>query len=305
VENFGGAVEAVLDRFGDAGYERILIAAMTDEAGNDLRNPAVLRRVIERMRRHEVTFYVFGYESAFCAEKMTIGLKLDPDRTPRELRTDTVRFEGHTIRDWIDAGPESPRPELWWCSNPRRWRHWGGGLDGIPSGFGMYALNRMVLATGGTYFAMRMESDYDRKKLYPHYKPDRCSPLEYDRRMQKNRLRGTLEETWSHMADLYLPCDLVSDKAVARSVNSARRGHIYCSQQAEALQALINESNLRTPNRMRWIAHAEVTRAELLRLRFLLRQYYLTLREVHADHGGNLREREKIISIRRVLSPMI
>lgn len=302
-ENVGAAVELVLDRFAGAGYDHILIAAMTDEAGDDIRNPVMLQRVINRLRKNNAQFYVFGHESVFCARRKRVQLKLEPDAM-RAGDRDAIRgFEGQTIHGWADGGPESPRPELWWGQNWHRWQRWGATLNNLPSGFGMYALNRMVLASGGQYFLLKKDSDYDQQKLYAKYKPDITSVFEYDRRMRNDRLRRELNATWNEIGTFYLPCDLRSDRSVEKSLRAARRGRDYCISRARELSGLISQSQPREHNWTRWMAHAELTRAELLRLRFMLGQYYSVLREARSDFGNALRQRKKRILMRRGKAP--
>lgn len=302
-ENVGSAIEAVLDRFGKAGYKNILIAAMTDEAGDDIQNPVMLQRLVNRMRKRNTHFYVFGYEAVFCARKKRVKLKLDPENMRGQDRNAIRGFEGETIWGWADGGPEAPRPELWWGENWHRWHRWGATLNSLPSGFGMYGLNRMVLATGGTYFVLKAESDYDQKKLYAKYKPDICTKFTYDKRMQNIDLRRQLKATWGQIGTFYLNYDLRSDKAVSQALRRARQGRDYCIQRAKQINSLINNSKPQGHNWTRWIAHAELTRAELLRLRFMLGQYYSTLSQAQNEYGSNLRGRKKRIIMHRGKAP--
>ena len=302
-ENVGAAIQAVLGQYGKAGFKNILIAAMTDESGDDVNNPVLLQRIIKRMRATNTRFYVFGYESVFAARKKRVQLKLDPKQMRGEDRNAIRGFEGRTIWGWADGGPESPRPELWWGQNWYRWAHWGATLNSLPSGFGMYALNRMVLATGGTYFVLKKESDYDQEKLYAKYKPDICSKFTYDRRTDSNRLRKVLGEVWGEMGTFYLHYDLRTQKQVSHFLEGAKHGRNYCIQRAKQIDSLIKNSRPQGHNWTRWIAHAELTRAELLRLRFMLGQYYAAVSSERAQYGGNLRERKKRIIVRRGKAP--
>ena len=302
-ENLGAAVEAVLKRHGNGAYKHILIGAMTDEAGDDVQDPVTLARVIKRMRKNNARFYAFGYESVFGARRKRVHLKLDPERIRAVDRKAIRGFEGETIHGWANGGPDSPRPELWWGSNWRRWHHWGATLNSLPSGFGMYTLNRMALYTGGTYFMLEMESDYDQDKLYAKYKPDICSTFEYDKRMSENPLRHALAATWEQIGTFYLDHDLRSEKEVSRMLREAVKGRNYCIRRAGEIHHLAQTSVGDRHNRSRWLAHAELTRAELLRLRFMLGQYHQTLKKARANYGGELRRREKRIIIHRGRAP--
>ncbi len=311
VENVASGVNRVIDRFGDSEYENIVIACMTDECGDDIQNRVVLEQSINRMRKHDVRFFVFGYEAVFAARKKRVSLKLDKELLNNLQGADRASlrgFEGRWLRGWNDAGPAAPRPELWWGENWHHWRRWGATLNGIRSGFGMYALNRMTLRTRGTYFILRkkeeMKHTYDREKMLASYFPDTCSKFIYEKRNKQIPLRKVLQETWKKIARYYLSGHMRTDDAVKKNLRMAEGGRQYCITQARKLHKLINQSESRGRNWERWIAHAELTRAELLRLRFMLGQYHLTLRNSAKKHGYGLRERKKRYIMRRGKIPV-
>jgi hypothetical protein len=284
-ENVGAAVETVLDRYADADYDNLLIAAMTDESGDDIKNGPLLERVILRMRRARAQFFVFGYEATFCAQKRRITFKLDPDAVTGPDREAIRGFEGRVIHGWANGGPESPRAELWWGQNWHRWRYWGAHLNDLPSGFGMYGLNRMVLSTGGIYFLIESESDYDEEKLYAKYKPDICSKHVYDRRMRASELRRELQEIWGELGYFNLPHDIRSDRVVNNYLEKSRLGRTYCMERARRVRRLMRSSEPRGNNWTRWLAHADITLAELLRYRFMLGQYHEVLKRTWNKQG--------------------
>jgi len=277
-ENVGQAINTVLDRYGDAGYRTLLIAAMTDESGDDIKDPVLLERTIKRMRQKKAHFFVFGYESTFCAQLKRIQMKLDPELM-RGSDRDAIRgFEGQTIWGWAFGGPEAPRPELWWGQNWHTWAHWGGHLNDLPSGFGMYGLNRMVLATGGIYFLLKPESHYDEEKLYAKYKPDICSVFTYKERMKSVALRDELNAIWHELSRFYLPYDLRNNKQIQQQLDASRVGRDYCVARAVRLKKILENSQMVGDNWTRWEAHGELTLAELVRLRFMLGQYHEVLK---------------------------
>jgi hypothetical protein len=284
-ENVGAAVETVLDRFSGSEYDNLLIAAMTDESGDDIKNGALLERVINRMRRARAQFFVFGYEATFAAQKKRIRFKLDPESVTGADRNAIRGFEGRVIHGWANGGPETPRPELWWGQNWHQWRYWGSHLNNVPSGFGMYGLNRMVLATGGIYFLITNESDYDDEKLYAKYKPDICSKHVYDRRMKQSDLRRELQEVWSEIGYFNLRHRLRNNRQVNRSLEKSRKGRIYCTKRAEQLLSLVHNSTPQGNNWTRWRAHTDVTVAELLRYKFMLGQYHAVLKRAWVKQG--------------------
>jgi hypothetical protein len=167
----------------------------------------------------------------------------------------------------------------------------------------MYALNRMVLATGGTYFVLKKESDYDQQKLYAKYKPDICSKFTYDERMQQIPLRREVKEAWQELGTFYLPYDLRRDGQVSEMLQRAMAGRNYCINRAKQLDSLMKSSKPQGHNWSRWLAHAALTRAELLRLRFMLGQYYATLQKAQKRYGSNLRGRKKRIIVQRGKAP--
>ena len=288
VENVGEAVQTVLRRFAGRGYKYILIAALTDEAGDDINNPAVLERVTAEMRRAGARFFVFGNESVFCARQKLIVFTLKQEIV-RGPDRDAIRgFEGRTIYGWADGGPECPRPELWWGANWGLWSVWGGAFNNLASGFGMYGLNRMVLATGGTYFLVKPESKYDEEKLYGRYKPDMCSMLEYDQRMVRSRLRRELTQTWKEMGYFYLSYDLRSGQDIETALQKSLSGRAFCAQRARELEAVLRTSEPEAFNAARWEAHGDITLAELWRFHFMLGQYHEVMRRTWERQGRQL-----------------
>jgi hypothetical protein len=161
----------------------------------------------------------------------------------------------------------------------------------------MYALNRMTLKTRGTYFILRKEGEkkhsYNRKKMLASYFPDACSRFIYDKRNKQIPLRNVLQKTWKKIGKYYLPLEMRTDRELGKNRRMAEEGRNYCITHAKKLDKLIKQSKPRGRNWDRWIAHAELTRAELLRLRFMLGQYYMTLSDSAKKHGHNLRERKK------------
>jgi hypothetical protein len=285
VENTGQALDLVLARYGGAGYKRMLIGAITDEAGDDIINPALLERLIVRMREANANFYVFGYEAVFSARKKHVSFVLDP-KVVRGADREAIRgFEGRTIYGWEDAGPECPRPELWWATDWYNWNNWGGSINGILSGFGMYGLNRMVLATRGMYFLLGNESKYDKDKLYAGYRPDICSILQYEQRMAEIPLRRALYQVWREMGTYYMGNDLRSPQQIEAALDKSARARTYCMAQASELKKLLDEGPPAGPNPTRWEAQAAVTIAELLRFRFMLGQYYGALLQTYQKAG--------------------
>ena len=287
-ENIGRAIDVILDRFGGAGYKYLLIAAMTDEAGDDIYDPRVLESVIKRMRQAGARFFVFGYESRFSARKKQIVFKLDPALLRGADRAAVKGFEGRTVYGWADAGPECPRPELWWSSNWHNWHVWGGDLHNIPSGFGMYGLNRMVLATNGIYFLLQIESNWDQEKMYSRYAPDICSVFDYDRRLAAHPLRRELKTVWSELGHLQLSSDLRTANQIDNALKKSYEGREFCIRHAASLRKTLKTCEPIGHNWGRWEAHADLTIAELLRFRFMLGQYHAAVQQAWNKVGRKM-----------------
>jgi len=300
-ENVAAAIELVLTRVEGGGYKYLLFAAMTDEAGDDIYNPVVLERTIKRIRQAKGRFFVFGYESTFCARQKRVSIPVmqmkGRDLAEYKAYADATgrKLEQMVIHGWADGGPECPRPELWWTESWQNWQHWGGSFNNIPSGFGMYALNRMALATDGIYFLLKAESNYDEEKLYARYKPDICSVFTYRERMEQVALRRRLYDTWLQMKTFHLPHDLRNNKQINQMLDRSRNGREYCIGRAQELRSLLNSATPTGDNWTRWQAHAEVTIAELLRFRFMLGQYHEALRQEWTKHGKQVPPKKRYV----------
>jgi hypothetical protein len=296
-ENVGAAVMEVLDRHGNSGYKHMLLAVMTDEIGDDLKDPKILESVIDRLQGSRARFFVFGYESIFCTRAKLVRIK--PSAMKGKLRENYQAFaaergkklsELHALEFYSDGGPESPRQELWWSKGwKRHFRHrWGGRFPNIHAGFGMYTLNRIALATRGKYFLLRVESEYDADKLYGKYKPDICSVPKYLSRRQKYPLRRELQDAWMHIGAWQVNHHLHNEKQVNANLHKAAKGRKYCKYKAAQLENMLDRLPRKDPRWGRWEAHAHITIAELKRFRFMLGQYHTVLsrayREVRREH---------------------
>ena len=298
-ENIGLAVESVVNAYGNKDYDFLLIAAMTDEAGDDIENPVILERTIGRLRAAKARFYVFGYESTFCARDKWVSIPVSQlkgkDLQEYQAYADATekKLTDFTISGWARGGPESPRPELWWTENWDAWRHWGGSYNNIPSGFGMYGLNRMALATGGIYFLLKPESSYNEEKLYSTYKPDICSVFTYKKRME-TPLRQELTAIWRELGYFHLASDLRDAKQVDELLKKSLAGRRYCAERSERLKALLSKAETGA-NAGRWEAHGDVTLAELYRFRFMLGQYHEVLRVQWQKLGQKIPEGKRLL----------
>jgi len=304
VENVGRAIKTVLDRYEGKGYKHILIAAITDEAGDDVEDPKVLEPLVARLYKNEAKFYVLGHEATFCTRSKYVQFPATnlegQHRAMYQAHADAngKKLEDIVIAGWAHGGPDCPRPELWWTTSWHDWNHWGGHLHNIPSGLGMYALSRMVSASEGAYLLLSQESDYDMDKMVGGYRPDICSVGKYDELMAKEPIRGALHATWSELGVFHLAYDLRNPKQVSEMLERSETGRDYCAMRIGEIQRILATRPAGGPNAQRWRAHADVTVAELMRYRFMLGQYNEVLRRGWHELGGKVSKDKRLLMVR-------
>ncbi|MDZ4687973.1 MAG: vWA domain-containing protein [Planctomycetaceae bacterium] len=139
VENTFSTVSLVMDRWSkyrvDQG-RRILLVTVTDEAGDDYGPPLDL--AIARCRKYGALAYVIGPASPFGKRRGYVPYVAPEDKKTYQLP--------------VDLGPECIAPENvelpFWYDGPQ--------YGNLSSGFGPYALSRLVKETGGVYFVTNM-----------------------------------------------------------------------------------------------------------------------------------------------------
>jgi hypothetical protein len=139
VENVFSTVSLVMDRWSkyrvDQG-RRILLITVTDEAGDDYGPP--LDVAIARCRRYGALAYVIGPASPFGKRRGFVPYVAPENKQAYQLP--------------VDLGPENIVPENidlpFWYDGPQ--------FANLSSGFGPYALSRLVKETGGVYFVTNM-----------------------------------------------------------------------------------------------------------------------------------------------------
>lgn len=184
VENVFGAVTQVIDRWHKYRIDhgrRILIITVTDEAGDDHGSPLDL--AIAKCRRYGAVAYVLGPAAPFGKRKAYV-----PYVAPEDKRTYQLP---------VDLGPESVVVENvdipFWYDGPQ--------YENLSSGFGPYALSRLVKETGGVYFTTQMTTmaglatvgTYD-PHIMKAYEPDYGygSPDEFLADMAKHPVRAAV-----------------------------------------------------------------------------------------------------------------
>lgn len=180
-ENIFTAVKQVLTvwgRFRIQQHRRIMLVAVTDEAGDDFAE--ALEPSIALCQRNGAKAYVIGPSAVFGRRKGFV-----PYRAPED---------GKTYQLPIDLGPESAVIEVvdlpfWYSGNQYTY---------LSSGYAPYALARLVHETGGVYFMTNTTTMsgltpmgvFDSAALKP-FTPDYSfgSPKEYQADLMKHPIR--------------------------------------------------------------------------------------------------------------------
>lgn len=184
VENVFSAVSLVMDnwhKYRTDNGRRIMLIALTDEAGDDHGQP--LEVAITKCQRYGAKAYVIGPAAPFGRRKGYIPY--------------VAKENGKTYQLPVDLGPETAVVENidlpYWYEGPQ--------LTYLSSGFGPFALNRLVKETGGVYFMTNMTTnsglstigEFDpvmMKAFEPDYQYN--SPAEFMQDIMKNPLRASV-----------------------------------------------------------------------------------------------------------------
>jgi len=184
VENVFTAVSQVLDKWHKYRTEqkrRVLLIAITDEAGDDYGAP--LEAAIAACQHYQAKAYVIGPAAPFGRRKGFVPY--------------VAKENGKTYQLPVDLGPEAVVVENidipFWYDGPQH--------DYLSSGFGPYALTRLVKETGGVYFMSNMTTmaglgtvgSFDpgvMKAFEPDYRYS--SPVQFVRDISKHPLRAVV-----------------------------------------------------------------------------------------------------------------
>ncbi|MFQ5734951.1 MAG: vWA domain-containing protein, partial [Planctomycetaceae bacterium] len=180
-ENVFNAVSRTLGLWGRYHVSRrILLVNVTDEAGDDF---GMLERVIQQCRHYRARAYVIGPSAVFGRRQGYV-----PYVAPED---------GKTYQIPVDLGPETARYENlvmpFWFSGPQ-YRY-------LSSGYGPYALSRLVRETGGIYFTtntltmtgLTPTGSYQTEQIKP-FQPDYRfgSRREYEADLLRHPLRAAV-----------------------------------------------------------------------------------------------------------------
>lgn len=184
LENVFTAVNQVMDnwhKYRTDNGRRIMLVALTDEAGDDHGEP--LKFAITKCQRYGAKAYVIGPAAPFGRRKGYIPY--------------VAKENGRTYQLPVDLGPESVVVENvdlpYWYEGPQ--------LTYLSSGFGPYALNRLVKETGGVYFMTNMTTNSELSTIgefdagiMKAFEPDYQfgSPVEFMQDIIKHPLRAAV-----------------------------------------------------------------------------------------------------------------
>jgi hypothetical protein len=263
-ENIFTAVKQVLTvwgRYRVQQHRRIMLVAVTDEAGDDFAE--ALEPSIALCQRNGAKAYVIGPSAVFGRRKGFV-----PYRAPEN---------GKTYNLPIDLGPESAVIEVvdlpfWYSGNQYTY---------LSSGYAPYALARLVHETGGVYFMTNTTTMsgltplgvFDSAALKP-FTPDYSfgSPKEYQRDLMKHPLRVAVVQaaflSREHKANGTPQLDLRVNPGNFRQVASNAQKSVAVSQLAvdTILQAFPDgiEEGLATEPSSRWRVNFALTYGRLL-----------------------------------------
>ena len=266
-ENLLGAIQYTLKHFCNPKKYRLFLAVVSDEPGDDTKGEKgaeLLLAVTKQLKATNTRLYVFGREANFSFPRVW---------------SPVYDMDGRvTDYNWADGGPESPEQELlefdWLLNHNAR---------SIPAGFGMYAQTYLAGETGGTYFILSdVPSRYDDEKLEKSYAPELVPLPEYLRRRQLSSIRKKMHficQEWRQKHRLtiwYSRLDRLDEDARAQ-ILKAQKAHQWVQEARRALEKSKKRDKWRSK---RWDANRDLTIAQLAKIQFHYRQYWITLSNV-------------------------
>ncbi len=200
VEMVFSAIHMAADKFkrmridrGDGPERNVLLIAVTDERGDDTQG---MDQTIDLCRRFAIPVHILGVPAPF-GRSFTYIKYVDPD----------PKYDQSPRWAQIDQGPETLMPERVQIGYKDNFYE----EPMIDSGFGPYALSRICYETGGIFFTIHPNRNYDRDvsrgstesfashlqrffdpEVMDRYRPDYLSAAEYEQMVRKNPLRATL-----------------------------------------------------------------------------------------------------------------
>ena len=171
----------------------VLFIAVTDERGSDIEG---LDKTIKECRKYAIPVYVIGVPAPFGRE-VTYVKYIDPD----------PKFDQTPQWAEVDQGPESLLPERVKVGYKEEFYN----EPVIDSGFGPYALSRLTYETGGIYFTVHPNRQFNRRikkaeidpfasnleyffdpEIMVKYRPDYESMDQYRKKVLESPIRQSL-----------------------------------------------------------------------------------------------------------------
>lgn len=267
VENLLGAIRYTLKSFYSKKWN-LYISVVSDEPGDDCKGDKggkLLDVTLGQLKATKTRLFCFGSEANFSFPRVWAPVYDEDGRV--------VDY------NWADGGPESVEGELL----PFDWR-FNDRARSIPSGFGMYSQTYLSQQSGGVYFILSdAPSRYDEDKLDKYYAPEIVPRAIYLQRRAQSDVRKKVYFVTQEWYRKYRvsgwftrldPAKLRED-ALAR-IMVAQKGHVFCRDAIRALQKVRKADKWRPK---RWDANRDLTVAQLAKIQFLYRQYWLAVGE--------------------------
>ena len=276
---------------GRRGRQRVIVL-VSDERGDDIK---LAEKALRSLRENKIPLFVIGREATFSS---TTGYEYYVDDKGKRLRGITTK------------GPESVVPEM----PSVRWGGWGWG-GAIASGFGICEQSRLALYSGGSYYiltqgasvveeeALPKKDTYD-WELMQFYRPELCSPQEYERRAKNNPIQRTMGEVVKEWNRKYsrVHTGVFVGSTVGDRIARVERGIAQCRTCIKRLEGVtVANAKLGKLKSRRWTAHCDMALAQFRQAEYYLRQYYYALLDFARQGGSRSDQRYTIGSTNKLL----
>ena len=263
----------------------VMVVVVTDEAGDDVdgMDPA-----IKLCRTLKIPVYVIGVPAPF-GRKATPVKWIDPD----------PEYDQTPQWSYVNQGPESMMPE-------RIKLHFAGeDEDSVPvdSGFGPFALTRLCHETGGIYFAVHPNRNFNGRlknrnvaafsshmarffdtEVMRKYRPDYTSVETYWKRVRSNSARAALvqaaQQSWvSQMKEPQLYFEKKDEAAFVQAINLAQRTAAVLSPQVNVIYEILRKGESDRPEETnpRWQAGYDLAMGRVMAVKVRTDAYNVML----------------------------
>ena len=294
IERVFTAVGTVAKKF--QGYRRVrrstkepdrnvMIVVITDEAGDDV---DAMDSAIKFCRSVKIPVYVIGVPAPF-GRKATPVKWIDPD----------PEYDQTPQWSYVNQGPESLMPE-------RIKLHFAGqNEDSVPvdSGFGPFALTRLCYETGGIYFAVHPNRNFNGRlknrnvaaysshmarffdsEVMRKYRPDYTTLETYWNRVRSNSARAALvqaaQQSWvSQMKEPQLYFEKKDEAAFVQAINLAQRSAAVLSPQVNLIYEILKKGEADRPEEinLRWQAGYDLAMGRVMAVKVRTDAYNVML----------------------------